>query len=94
MPVKIRKSGAWVTVSDGADGADGSSTLPVGCIIMFNGTVAPNGWELCDGNGGRPDLRNKFIIGAGNSYNVNDTGTTATGTGGIQYYSLCYIMKS
>ena len=74
MPVKIRISNTWVTVSDGADGADGSSTLPVGCIIMFNGTVAPNGWELCDGNGGRPDLRNKFIIGAGNNYSLSSQG--------------------
>ena len=74
MPVKIRKSGVWTTVSDGADGADGTSTLPTGCIIMFNGTTAPTGWALCDGGGGRPDLRNRFVIGAGNNYGLAATG--------------------
>ena len=74
MPVKIRKSGAWVTVSDGADGEDGSSTLPQGCIIMYNGNSAPNGWALCDGGGGRPDLRDKFIIGAGSAYSRGSEG--------------------
>jgi len=37
---------------------------------MYNGSVAPTGWALCDGVGGRPDLRNKFVIGAGSSYTL------------------------
>ena len=37
--------------------------IPTGVITMWHGTVAPTGWGLCDGGGGRPDLRSKFIVG-------------------------------
>ena len=74
MPIKIRKSGSWTTVSDGADGSDGSSTLPQGCIIMYYGTTAPNGWAICNGNSGTPDLRNKFIVSTGSSYSLEAEG--------------------
>tara|TARA_B100001996_G_scaffold224511_1_gene172821 strand:- start:481 stop:996 length:516 start_codon:yes stop_codon:yes gene_type:complete len=74
MPVKIRQSGTWKTVSDGADGADGSSTLPQNCIIMYYGTTAPNGWAICDGTSGTPDLRNKFIVSTGSSYSLEAQG--------------------
>ena len=74
MPVKIRQSGTWKTVSDGADGSDGTSTLPQGCIIMFNGTTAPTGWAICNGSNGTPDLRNRFIVSTGSSYSLNATG--------------------
>ena len=49
MPIKIRKSGSWETVSDGADGADGASNIPTGCIMMFTGTTAPTGWPTAPG---------------------------------------------
>ena len=52
---------------------------PVGGIILWSGSTAsiPSGWALCDGNNGTPDLRNKFIVGAGSTYNVNATGGSA-----------------
>ena len=34
----------------------------------------PSGWVLCNGSNSTPDLRNRFVVGAGNSYNVGDTG--------------------
>ena len=40
----------------------------------------PSGFVLCDGNNSTPDLRNRFVIGAGNSYSVNDTGGSADAT--------------
>jgi hypothetical protein len=42
-------------------------TVPPGGIIMWSGSPAtiPPGWALCDGGGGRPDLRDRFIMGAG-----------------------------
>ncbi|MCY7294206.1 phage tail protein [Alteromonas sp. a30] len=39
--------------------------MPRGAIIMWSGTEVPNGWALCDGENGTPDLRSRFIIGAG-----------------------------
>ena len=56
--------------------ASADATVPSGGIIMWSGllTSIPSGWELCDGNNGTPDLRNRFIVGAGDQYNRNDTG--------------------
>ena len=49
---------------------------PPGGIIMWSGAVnaVPEGWALCDGSNGTPDLRDRFIVGAGSSYNPGDTG--------------------
>lgn len=77
MPIKVRSGGAWVQVAgDGADGQDGAGgdSIPAGTIVMYNGDTAPTGWALCDGGGGRPDLRDKFIIGSGSTYNRGDQG--------------------
>lgn len=37
--------------------------LPVGAIIMFSGTIAeiPDGWAICNGENGTPNLIGKFI---------------------------------
>lgn len=40
-----------------------NSLVPAGAIIMWSGTSAPSGWALCDGGGGRPDLRGRFVVG-------------------------------
>ena len=50
--------------------------VPPGAIIMWSGSIndIPVGWALCDGSNGTPDLRDRFIVGAGGSYNVGNTG--------------------
>lgn len=55
---------------------DPQSVFTAGMIMMFYGSTGdiPNGWALCDGNNGRPDLRNKFIVGVGSDYVLGDTG--------------------
>jgi hypothetical protein len=51
-----------------------------GMIILWSGSIVsiPTGWTLCDGItvGGvtPPDLRSRFIVGAGSTYAVGDTG--------------------
>lgn len=53
-----------------------------GIIVMWSGAIVdiPAGWSLCDGNAGRPDLRNRFVIGAGDVYAPDDTGGALTHT--------------
>jgi hypothetical protein len=56
-----------------------SSTLPTGMILLWSGSIGsiPAGYLLCDGTNSTPDLRNRFIIGAGSTYSVNETGGSA-----------------
>lgn len=44
----------------------GGASIPAGLIAMWSGLLAniPSGWILCDGTGGTPDLRSKFVKGA------------------------------
>lgn len=53
-----------------------AAVLPAGMIVMWGGEVVPNGWALCDGENGTPDLRDRFIVGAGSDYAVGDSGGT------------------
>lgn len=57
-----------------------NTAMPSGAIIMWSGSVVsiPAGYYLCDGNNSTPDLRGRFVIGAGGSYAVAATGGEAT----------------
>ena len=59
---------------------NGARALPVGSIIMWFGSVQniPQGWALCDGTNGTPDLRGRFIIGAGGGVALGETGGSTT----------------
>jgi len=50
--------------------------IPPGGVIMWSGAAdqIPQGWALCDGQNGTPDLRNRFIVGAGGEYAVAAVG--------------------
>ena len=53
-----------------------SSSIPKGAILPWYGNLnsIPNGFALCNGQNGTPDLRDRFIVGAGGSYGLGWTG--------------------
>lgn len=54
------------------------NTVPQGLISLWYGSIItiPSGWAICDGTNGTPDLRDRFVVGAGTSYAVGATGGT------------------
>lgn len=63
-------------------GAGTGGSIPSGGIIMWSGSIAsiPAGWVICDGTNSTPDLRNRFVVGAGDVYAVAGTGGSDTVT--------------
>lgn len=57
-----------------------NNPIPRGVITMWFGAVenVPSGWSLCDGTLGTPDLTNRFVIGAGDTYAPGATGGSLT----------------
>jgi hypothetical protein len=56
-----------------------TNAIPSGGIIIWSGAsnAIPTGWYLCNGSNGTPDLRNRFVVGAGSTYAVGNTGGSA-----------------
>ena len=56
-----------------------ASGVPQGAIFLWSGSIetVPTGYALCNGSNGTPDLRDRFVVGAGNTYDVDDTGGSA-----------------
>jgi len=56
--------------------------METGMICLWYGAVGniPSGYVICDGNNSTPDLRDKFIVGAGSTYNVDATGGSVNHT--------------
>lgn len=52
------------------------TSVPQGTILPWYGKLdeIPDGFYLCDGKNGTPDLRNRFIVGAGDAYKLTDIG--------------------
>jgi hypothetical protein len=63
-------------------GSISTSAFPSGGIIIWSGSAAsiPVGWLLCDGTSSTPDLRDRFVVGAGSTYAVGATGGSANAT--------------
>ena len=73
----------------GDEGSAGSTGIPTGTITMFGSASAPSGWQLCNGGSAQtsalqsivgsnvPDLRDKFVVGGGNSYSHGSNGGNA-----------------
>lgn len=70
-----------VLTSNGTTWTSGTAFVP-GMIMLWSGSIAsvPSGWALCDGTNGTPNLRDRFVVGAGSTYAVNATGGASTVT--------------
>ncbi len=75
------------SVTAGSFYGDGSNLTGIeafvkGMIILWYGDTSniPNGFALCDGTNDTPDLRDKFVVGAGSGYTPGDTGGSADAT--------------
>lgn len=106
--------------SAGTDGqvllSKGASASPVwgdafvrGMIMLWSGSTSsvPSGWVLCNGSNDTPDLRDRFVVGAGSTYAVdakggskdavavshNHTGTTST-TGNHSHTLPHYLVQA
>ena len=55
------------------------ASFVAGMIIIWSGSVGsiPTGWLLCDGTSSTPNLRDRFVVGAGSTYAVGATGGSA-----------------
>ena len=79
--IKAGAADIAATVPDGAITAAKLApgvAIPPGTILMWSGAVnqIPQGWALCDGTNGTPNLGSKFIVGVGgaDNYAVGDKG--------------------
>ena len=63
---------SWTAIST-------NGNVPIGGIIIWSGAAnaIPTYWSLCNGSNGTPNLTDKFVIGAGNTYGVGNTGGSA-----------------
>jgi len=59
-----------------------AASLKSGMILIWSGSIAtiPAGYVICNGSNSTPDLRDKFVVGAGSTYAVGATGGEATHT--------------
>ena len=76
---KYNPSTNTLTVGNLNVSGGGGGITPVGGIILWSGSTGsiPSGWALCNGSNGTPNLQNKFVVGAGNTYAVNAEGGSA-----------------
>jgi hypothetical protein len=67
---------------------------PIGSIVMYKGDIKrlPEGWRICDGSQGTPDLRDRFILGSSVNYRTVyktlDIGKCGKEGGGLPNYSI------
>jgi|GEM_PF-3637514 len=57
--------------------------IPSGTIVAWTKPSIPEGWVICDGNNGTPNLRGRFIYGVANPETLLDIGGSSTHTHNI-----------
>lgn len=80
LSIKLAPNSGLTLGSDGLSVA--GTVFQKGMIMMFSGAAIPEGWALCDGTNGTPNLVDRFVLGgtpadSGTASNVNFTGSGA-----------------
>ena len=75
----IRQTGIEINELKATGFVDSTGTeigVPKGAVVMWSGWLVdiPDGYYLCNGQNGTPDLVGKFLVGAGGLYNLGSTG--------------------
>jgi len=91
--VSITRGYRTAIICDGTNVAPATTTpssasFQTGMIMLWSGSIGtiPTGWVICDGTNSTPDLRDRFVIGAGGSYSPGNTGgasSVSLGTGNL-----------
>ena len=68
--------------TDGTKWTPPTLNIPSGIIVAWSGSSdnVPEGWHICDGTEGTPDLQGKFILGSSTSHEVGSSGGEETHT--------------
>lgn len=59
--------------------------VPAGTIVAWNdASRIPAGWAICNGDNGTPNMRNRFVVGAGSGYVPGDAKRGYGGADSVQ----------
>ncbi|MDC9604115.1 tail fiber protein [Xenorhabdus griffiniae] len=86
-----------IQVSGNGIGLTPEQTFQKGMVMMFAGTESemPKGWALCDGQNGRPDLRDRFVLGSTGFTNVKQTNNKKVqGNNNAKYFDVISDAKT
>ena len=67
-----------LTIYGGIDVKERFNYLPKGIIVAWNSNIIPEGWIICDGKNGTPNLLNRFILGNSSKHKLNSVGGETT----------------
>ena len=70
------RNGYFDTLYGDGSNLTGIVSFVSGMILIWSGAenAIPSGWVLCNGSNSTPDLRDRFVVGAGSTYSVGATG--------------------
>ncbi|ROP62290.1 hypothetical protein EDF81_0775 [Enterobacter sp. BIGb0383] len=68
--------------------------IPQGLISMFSGSNVPAGWALCNGEGGTPNLVDRFILGGDFTQSGKSGGVSLDGSDDSKSYKVSTDQQS
>lgn len=74
--MKLIYKGEVLMNNEEGDASNPTASFPSGGIIIWSGSSdnVPDGWALCNGENGTPDLRGRFVLGESEKHSIGETG--------------------